>query len=106
MAKVESFSVKDEDNDMFEKFKELRWREKKSTSELFMEAVKEYMTKHADGNFQYTLDDPVLATPAMFRDYHIWSKYYMNLKAGEEDDFKFKIQELKGLHKKRFGYEP
>lgn len=106
MAKVESFSIKDEDWAVFEKFRELRWREKKSTSELFMESIKEYMLKHGDGNFQYTLDDPIVATPAFFRDVSIWKKYFDNLKNNEENDFKFKIQEFKALFKKRFGYEP
>src|SRR5690348_12335023 len=84
----------------------IRWRDKKSFSEIVNLALDEYVKHHKDGNEQYTLDDPVICTPSFFREHAVWEKYFNALKPQEEADHKFKIQQLKFLFKKRFGYEP
>ena len=58
--------------EVIKKFEDLRWRERKSKSELTMLAIKEYVLNHAEGNDSFTLDafvkNPELeATPALSR---------------------------------------
>lgn len=106
MASIKTFSVKDEDEKVYTEFAELKWRDKKSESQLIMAAVKEYLEHHKDGNEQMTLDDPIIATPSMFRPYKIIEDYMMKCKDNEYEEHKFKLQEWIGAFKKRFGVYP
>lgn len=70
--KVKSYYVPDdkESQDVIEKLQEIRWRERKSESQIIMMAIKEYVSNHEEGNDTFTLDsfvsNPELeATPAL-----------------------------------------
>ena len=104
MAKIQSVYISDDK--LLEDADKIRWRDHKSLSEIMNLALAEYVKNHKDGNEQYTLDDPVICTPAFFREHKVWEKYMLGLKPNEENDHKFQIQQLKFLFKKRFGYEP
>lgn len=101
MTRIQTIYVKNEE--LWSSVEKIRWRDKKSISELVSRALEDYVKHHLDGNETYTLDDPIIATPAFFRSFSIWEKYYLGLKDNEEADHRFKLQELIGLHKKRFG---
>ena len=98
--------VSDDDQELFKKFEEIRWREHKSLSKLMMEAVKEYLEHHGAGNFQYTLDNPVICTPALFRDSKIIHDYMMKCKDDEFSTHKFKLNEWNHAFKQRYGEYP
>ena len=89
--------------ELLERFKKICIRDRKNMNEILQEQIEKYLKIHEDGNEQYTLDDPIKATPAFFRDYPVWEKYYQNLQNPEEPDHRFKIHELLNLHRKRFG---
>lgn len=78
-------------------------RDNKSFSQIANLAMEEFVSNHLDGNEQYTLDHPLIATPALFRDYPTWATYYNHLLNNEEEKHRFKLQELLQLHYKRFG---
>lgn len=74
MKNIRSYYIPDdkESQEIIEKFLELRWRERKSESQLAMQAIKEYVLNHSEGNDSYTLDfftkNPESeATPALSR---------------------------------------
>lgn len=92
--------------ELLERFKAISIRDRKNMNEIMQEMITKYLKVHEDGNEQYTLDDPVMAYPALFRDFAILERCYMALKNNEEDLFKFKLQEHNGLFKRRFGYFP
>lgn len=104
MTKIQTFYCNNED--LLEEVNKIKWREKKSFSEINTLALEEYVKHHKEGNEQYTLDSPVIATPAFFRDYKTIEKYFEKLTNKEEDEFKFKLQEWNGAFKKRFGHYP
>lgn len=75
-------------------------------SDIVLEAMKEYAANHKDGNTQFKIDDPVYAAPMLWRDLPVWKLHFQNLLDNEEERYKFKLQELNGLFKNRFGYIP
>ena len=91
------------DDTLLNEIDKIRWRDHKSRSQIVNIALEEYVKHHKDGNEQYTLDQPVLATPAFFRDVEVWRKYFEKLPAKEQDEHMFKIQEINGCFKGRFG---
>lgn len=105
MTKYESISVKNEDEEAWEKFKELKWREKKSVSELIVEAAKEYLEHHAEGNPVYSLDkwqDPSFkATPAVFAQMENWKKYYEKLTKAEYKELDTQLNQLLKIHNQK-----
>jgi len=63
-----------------EKLEELKWRERKSISELVEEAITEYLINHAEGNRTFSLDkwqeNPEFkAIPALLSPMDRWDKY-------------------------------
>ena len=106
MASIKTFSVKDEDQKIYNEFQELKWRDKKSESELIMQAIKEYFENHKDGNDQMTLDDPIVCTPAFFRDSKTIRDYFSKCNNNEFENHKFKLQEWIAAFKMRFGESP
>ena len=106
MAKTHTFSIKDEDIKEFDEFCELKWRDKKSESELIVTAIKEYNKNHKEGNEQTTLDNPIICTPAFFRDSKIIHDYMMKCKDSEFSTHKFKLNEWNHAFKQRYGQYP
>ncbi len=97
LARNESFSIPDEDMQLFEAFDELRWREKKNTSQLIMLAIKEFYKNHSKSENQPTLNayqDPnYRACPTFFSPREIIKEYLTSLKGSSLTDFIFKWQE-------------
>jgi len=104
LAKNESFSIPDDDMELFKAFDELRWREKKNTSQLIMQAIKEFYKNHSQSENQPSLDafqDPNFrACPTFFAPNNIIKEYMLSLKDSSLNDFYNKFCEWRGLAKK------
>ena len=101
MVKIRSTYWKDEE--LLNEAEKIRWREGKSFSEINELAMTEYVKNHKEGNSQFTLDNVIKATPAFMKPIEYWREYYNTLNENEEEDIRFKLQELIGLHYQRFG---
>ena len=106
MAITHTFSIKNEDVREFEEFCKLKWRDKKSESELIVTAIKEYNKNHKEGNEQTTLDDPTICTPAFSRESKIIHDYFLQCKDSEFSFHKFKLNEWNHAFKQRYGENP
>ena len=75
--KVQSFYCPDDK--LLDKVNELKWKERKSFSQICISALIEYLEKHGDGNPNFTIEqfiDPNFkATPALFRSRGDWITY-------------------------------
>ena len=103
---IQSIYIPEEKQPIIESLDVIRWREHKSMSDIILEAMKEYAENHKDGNTQFKINDPVYAAPMLWRDLPVWKLHFSNLLDNEEERYKFKLQELNGLFKQRFGYLP
>lgn len=56
MAKLKGFSIPDKDLSVMTEIEKIRWREHKSESAIIVDALKEYIDRHKDGNSTFTLD--------------------------------------------------
>jgi len=72
--KVASYYIPEDSQtqDLLKRFDDIRWRERKSKSELTILAIREYVLNHSEGNDSFTLDsfveNPELeATPTLGR---------------------------------------
>ena len=106
MTESESFTVTEAERKWWGEFKELRWRDKSNLSNLIVKACKEYYENHKEGNEQTTLDDPIICTPAFFRDSRTIHDYMGKCKDSEFSTHKFKLNEWNHAFKKRYGVEP
>lgn len=83
MAKIVTVSVKNEDLTILDKLKELKWKERKSESEIIILAVKEYLERHGDGNPNFKItqfqDPNFKVCPAFFRNKKTWLEYFKSL---------------------------
>jgi len=99
---IKTFSVKDEDQSLIEKFEELKWKERVSFSDLIVKAIGEYYRSHGDGNPNFTLDQfdqkDFKACPALFRKREVWEKYYKNLTEGEYKELDQQLNLLLNIH--------
>lgn len=107
MTEYESFSIPDEDKEIFEKFLELRWKEKKNKSEFILLAIKEFYKNHANSENQPSitafLDPNFRACPTFFAPPEVIKEYQTSLKGTSESEFIFKLQEWVGQARKLFG---
>lgn len=77
------------DEHQIEHIDEIRWREKKSRSEMVRIAVEEYIKNHKDGNNLFTLDkwnnDPEFqAVPALLTNLDTWKTFILENTSKEE----------------------
>ena len=68
------------DEDQINALEEIKWRERKSKSEIIRIAIEEYINNHLEGNNAFTLDkwqeDPNFrAVPTLLSDAEKWNKY-------------------------------
>ena len=99
-----SLVIKNEE--VFKKLKEIAFREGKDISELTFEMYEKYIKEHGEGNPQTTLDNPIICTPALFRDSKIIHDYMMKCKDDEFSTHKFKLNEWNHAFKQRYGEYP
>lgn len=64
---VDSFSYDTDDEQVLKVIDQIAKREKRSKSFVVMEALKEYAKAHGKANPQYTLDNPSIALPTIWR---------------------------------------
>lgn len=68
------------EGDQMERLEDLKWRERKSISELVRDAINEYLSSHMEGNKTFSLEkwqeDPNFkALPTLLSPLEIWSIY-------------------------------
>ena len=104
MTEYESFSIPEEKKELFDKFLELRWKEKKNKSEFIVQAIEEFYKNHSQAENQPSLllfqDPKARACPTFFAPIEVIREYQSNL-VGESiiSDFTFKLQEWIGVAK-------
>ena len=74
---IRSYYLSDDDFEIHEKFEDIAFRERVALSIIIVDAIKEYVKKHGDGNPVYSLDQftestDMKAVPAVFRDRYVW----------------------------------
>src|SRR5690348_9876192 len=107
MTEYESISIPEEKKEMFEKFLELRWKEKKNKSEFIVQAIEEFYKNHSESENQPSLlafqDPDFRACPTFFAPSDIIQEYQNSLKGTSQSEFIFKLQEWVGSARKLFG---
>ena len=107
MTEYESFSIPEEKKELFDKFLELRWKEKKNKSEFIVQAIEEFYRNHSESENQPSLDlfqDPnARACPTFFAPNDVIQQYQSTLNGTIETEFIFKLQEWVGTARKIFG---
>lgn len=104
MTEYESFSIPEEKKELFDKFLELRWKEKKNKSEFIVQAIEEFYKNHSESENQPSLDlfkDPnARACPTFFAPIETIREYQKGL-VGKTiiSEFTFKLQEWVGVAK-------
>lgn len=86
------------EDELFNIFEDIRWRERLSRSELAHRAVEEYVVNHEQGNSTFKLDqfvkDPTFqAVPAISAGDEAWMNYYKD--SNEKDRTRLRIQALR-----------
>lgn len=111
MSKIVNVSVKDENLEWWEKFDEMKWRERKSLSTLIQEACQEYYQRHAKvQNPQNSLDlhiqyPSALAMPAIVSENLDEFKKFMNsLNEENATRLMLDLQSFTGAAEKRIKY--
>lgn len=111
MVKIVNISVKNENIEWWKKFDEMRWRERKSLSQLVQEACQEYYQRHAEvQNPQNTLDLHIkhptsLAMPAIVSENLNSFKEFMNsLDDKNAERLMLDLQSFTGSAEKRVKY--
>ena len=107
MTDYESISIPEEKKEMFEKFLELRWKEKKNKSEFIVQAIEEFYKNHSQSENQPSitafLDPNFRACPTFFAPPQVIEEYEKSLNGTRTEEFIFKLQEWVGFAKKIHG---
>lgn len=102
---IKTYYLSDSDLDVQEKFEDLAYKERMSVSDLYRTAIQEYLQKHGDGNPVFTLDqfndETFKATPAVFRNADVWSKYYSTLDKKQYKEIDQQLQMILNIHNKK-----
>jgi len=82
-----------------EKLEEIRWRERKSMSQIIRLAIDEYIQSHAEGNSTFRLDkwneDPDFkAVPTINSKSETWFKYLQDCSKEERLDIQIKTNHI------------
>ena len=79
---IVSISFKRDDEDLLDRFDEMKRKEGIEFSKLVRKAMTEYLTNHAEGNPAYTIDQfqdqHFKAMPAFMSDRKKWMRFFMN----------------------------
>ena len=107
MTEYESISIPEDKKELYEKFLELRWKEKKNKSEFILQAIEEFYKNHSKSENQPSLlafqDPDFRACPTFFAPFEIIKEYQSSLKGTSEKEFIFKLQEWVGNARDIFG---
>jgi len=83
----------------FEALNEIKWRERKTESEIIRLAISEYIQKHGEGNDTYPLEnwqqDPSFqAVPAFYSDQQKWVNHYKNSNDRDRTNLRVKAMNI------------
>ena len=97
---IRTYYLANEDFELQQKIEDLANRERVNLSNIIIDALKEYLKNHGDGNPAFTLDqfaDPDFSVcPAFYRDGSIWEKY---IKKADKKEAKAKREKEDELEK-------
>lgn len=107
---IRTYYLANEDFDLQEKIEDIAYRERVNVSSVVVDALKEYLIKHGDGNPVYTLDqfsehDGMKAVPAVFRDRGIWDKFLHECDKKLRKEILWQSQTITALSEKWSKYE-
>lgn len=92
---IRTYYLANEDFQVQEKLEMIAYRERINVSNIVVDAIREYIERHGDGNPVFTLDhfqDPnFLETPAFMRDSFAWTKYIANANPKIKEEIKSQI---------------
>ena len=102
---IKTYYLSDSDIQAQEDFEDLAHRERASVSELYRNAIHEYLQKHGDGNPVYTLDqfndESMKAVPAVFRNSEVWNGYYSKLDQKQYKEMDQQLLMILNIHNKK-----
>ena len=102
---IRTYYLANEDFQLQEKIEEIAARERVNLSMVIVDALKEYVTKHGDGNPMYTLDhfqDPNFqGCPAVFRGATRWRKYYANITKETYHEMDSQLNVILNIHNQK-----
>ncbi len=109
---IRTYYLSNEDFEIQEKLEEIAYKERVSLSIVVIDAIKEYVIKHGDGNPVFTLDQFVedktmKAVPAFFRSRETWKKYIDNLnyEGKELEELLWQSQTINSFLEKKSKYD-
>ncbi len=95
------------EKELYERFKEVAWRERKPMNVLIQEFMKKYIKEHGEGNPLYQIDKwienpELIATPAFFEDIEKWKAYVKRIDDPKElDKHTIRSRYLQAIFKRR-----
>ena len=102
---IKTYYLSDADIPIQEEFEELAHKERTSVSDLYRNAMQEYLQKHGDGNPVYTLDqfndESMKAVPAVFRNSETWNGYYSKLDHKQYKEIDQQLLMILNIHNKK-----
>lgn len=109
---IRTYYLSDEDFEIQEKLEDIAYKERVALSIVIVDAIKEYVIKHGDGNPVFTLDqfaedETMKAVPAFFRTRNTWKQYIDNLdsKGKQLQELLWQSQTINSLLEKKSKYD-
>lgn len=104
--KIKTFYVPEKEEEIIKLFEDLAWKERTTGSKLCIEAIREYVKNHQNGNPVFTIDQftesPELkAVPAFFKHITDWDKHMFDLSSKEIKSIMYQAQSISARAKNR-----
>lgn len=102
---IRTYYLANEDFALQEKIEDIAAKERVNLSNVIVDAMKEYVEKHGDGNPVYSLDhfqDPNFKIcPAIFRNLVVWKKYYSKISKQAYREIDSQLNMILTVHDKK-----
>lgn len=102
---IRTYYLANEDFGIQEKIEDIASKERVNLSNVIVDAMKEYVEKHGDGNPVYSLDhfqDPDFKIcPAVFRNLAVWKKYYSEISKKVYHEMDSQLNMILTVHNKK-----
>lgn len=102
---IRTYYLSNDDFELQEKIEDIAAKERVNISMVIIDAMKEYVVKHGDGNPVFTLDPfqdaDFQVCPAVFRSATRWGKYYSEITKETYKDIDSQLSMILGIHNKK-----
>ncbi len=102
---IRTYYLANEDFELQEKIEDIASKERVNLSMIIVDALKEYVVKHGDGNPVFTLDhfqDPNFqGCPAVFRNAVRWNEYYANITKETYHEIDTQLNMILNIHNQK-----